>query len=138
MSRLSKGLSKISSTVLGKFGGDITIKRTTQSAYNVEDGTVVKSQTSVTIKGILQNVNQREVNDLIKETDKICSIAASDLTFVPTTSEEVTIVSINYKIIRIVTTENDNQEIKYKLYLRAWKKLKLKILVIFSKMNIQN
>ena len=48
MSRLSKGLSKISSTVLGKFGGDITIKRTTQSAYNVEDGTVVKSQTSVT------------------------------------------------------------------------------------------
>jgi|TARA_A200000159_G_scaffold164709_1_gene195619 hypothetical protein len=119
MSRLSKGLSKISSTVLGKFGGDITIKRTTQSAYNVEDGTVVKSQTSVTIKGILQNVNQREVNDLIKETDKICSIAASDLTFVPTTSEEVTIVSINYKIIRIVTTENDNQEIKYKLYLRA-------------------
>ena len=104
---------------MGKFGGVVTIQKITNGAYNSTDGSVSESISSETIKGILQNVNQREVNDLIKETDKICSIAASDLTFVPTTGDRVTIVSINYQIIRITTTENDNQEIKYKLYLRA-------------------
>jgi hypothetical protein len=119
MSQLSKAARKVTSKVLGKFGGNITFKKIVPGTYNVSRGSITETIETETIKGILQNVNQREVNDLIKETDKICSIAASDLTFVPTTSEEVTIVSINYQIIRIVTTENDNQEIKYKLYLRA-------------------
>jgi len=119
MSRLSKGLRKISSTVVGKFGGDVTIKRIISGSYKSSDGTVGETITSNTIKGTLQNVNSREINDLIKETDKICTIAASDLTFVPTITDRVTIVSIDYQIIRINTTENDNSEIKYKLYLRA-------------------
>ena len=119
MSRLSKGLRKISSTVVGKFGGDVTIKRINSGIYNSSTGTVSEAITSNTIKGVLQNVNQREINDLIKETDKICTIAASDLTFVPTTTDRLTIVNIDYQIIRINTTENDNSEIKYKLYIRA-------------------
>lgn len=119
MSRLSKGLRKISSTVVGKFGGNVTVQKITNGAYSTTDGTVSESISSETIKGTLQNVNLREVNDLIKETDKICTIAASDLTFIPTTTDRITIVSINYQIIRINTTENDNSEIKYKLYLRA-------------------
>ena len=68
---------------------------------------------------MLQNVNQREINDLIRDSDKICTIAALDLTFVPTTTDRVSIVNIEYQIIRIKTTENDNSEIIYKLYLRS-------------------
>ena len=71
MSRLSKGLRKVASKTLNKFGGDITIKRITSGIYNASTGTVSETITSVTIHGILQNVNQRETNDLIKENDKI-------------------------------------------------------------------
>tara|TARA_Y100001937_G_scaffold46015_1_gene64635 strand:- start:873 stop:1232 length:360 start_codon:yes stop_codon:yes gene_type:complete len=118
MSRISKGFRKISSKVLGKFGGNVTVQKINNGVYNTTDGTINESITSETVKGVLQNVNEREINDLIKETDKICSIAALDLTFVPTTQDRVTIVNINYQIIRILKTENDNQEIKYNLYLR--------------------
>ena len=114
MSRLSKGLRKVASKTLNKFGGDITIKRITSGIYNASTGTV-----SETIKGILQNVNQRETNDLIKENDKICIIAAKDLDFIPTTTDRVSIANIDYQIIRIFTDENDNSEIKYELYIRA-------------------
>ena len=119
MSRLTKGLREVASKTLNKFGGDITIKRITSGIYNASTGTVSEAITSVTIHGLLQNVNQRETNDLIKENDKICIIAAKDLDFIPTTTDRVSIASIDYQIIRIFTDENDNSEIKYELYIRA-------------------
>ena len=119
MSRLSKSFRKVASTVLGKFGGDVTIRRITAGKYNASDGTVTEGKTDVTIKGILQNVNQREQNDLIKENDKLLTIAAADLTYTPTTSDRVLVASIEYQIIRINVDENDNQNIKYEIYLRA-------------------
>ena len=119
MSRISKGLRNVSSKVLGKFGGDVTFKNISSGIYNADLGTVSETITSVTIKGILQNVNQREINDLIKENDKILIIAASDLEQTPTTSDRVLVASIEYQIIRINIDENDNQNIKYEIYLRA-------------------
>ena len=111
MSRISKGLRNVSSKVLGKFGGDVTIRRFTAGKYNASDGTVTEGKTDVTIKGILQNVNQREVNELIKDNDKLLIIAAKDLTFTPTTSDRALVASIEYQIIRISIDENDNQNI---------------------------
>ena len=119
MSRISKGLRNVSSKVLGKFGGDVTFKRITHGSYDTSTGSVNESITTTTIKGILQNVNQREINDLIKENDKILIIAASDLEQTPTTSDRVLVASIEYQIIRINIDENDNQNIKYEIYLRA-------------------
>ena len=119
MSRISKGLRNVSSKVLGKFGGDITFKRITSGIYNVTDASVSESISNLTIKGILQNVNQREQNDLIKENDKLLIVAAADLNFVPTTTDRVVVVGIEYQIIRIFIDENDNQNIKYEIYLRT-------------------
>ena len=68
----------------------------THGSYDTATGSVSESITSTTIKGILQNVNQREINDLIKENDKILIIAASDLEQTPTTSDRVLIASIEY------------------------------------------
>tara|TARA_Y100001937_G_scaffold82560_1_gene111744 strand:+ start:128 stop:487 length:360 start_codon:yes stop_codon:yes gene_type:complete len=119
MSRISKGLRNVSSKVLGKFGGDVTYKRITHGSYDTTTGSVSESITTTTIKGILQNVNQREINDLIKENDKILIIAAADLAQTPTTSDRVLVASIEYQIIRINIDENDNQNIKYEIYLRA-------------------
>ena len=119
MSRISKGLRNVSSKVLGKFGGDVIFKQITNGSYDTTSGSVSESITATTIKGILQNVNQREINDLIKENDKILIIAAADLAQTPTTSDRVLVASIEYQIIRINIDENDNQNIKYEIYLRA-------------------
>ena len=59
MSRLSKSFRKVASTVLGKFGGGVTFKRITHGSYGAATGSVSESITTTTIKGILQNVNQK-------------------------------------------------------------------------------
>ena len=68
---------------------------------------------------ILIQFKTSEINDIIKENDKILTIAAKDLEQTPTTSDRVLIASIEYQIIRINTDENDNENIKYEIYLRA-------------------
>ena len=116
---IASSLKKVANKTIIKFGGDITIKRTTLSSYNADDGTVIKNQTSVTVKGFLENVSNTEVNDLISQTDKKLSLSAQDLTFVPTTKDIVIISSIEYAIIQILTDTVENTNVKYDLFLRG-------------------
>jgi len=68
---------------------------------------------------VLQDVNLREVNDLIQSTDKRLLIAAADLTAAPTTADEVLISGATYQVIRVDTIEQDNTAITYELILRG-------------------
>jgi hypothetical protein len=105
---------------MGKFGGDVTIRSVATGSYNPTTGTVVETTTDIGIKGVLENVNLREVNDLIQATDKRLIVAAFDLNgTVPKTSDEVVISGATYQIINIATIEQDNTAITYELILRA-------------------
>ena len=102
-----------------KFGGDITIRRTTESSYNITDGQIIKNTTDTTVKGLLENVVNSEVNDLISQSDKKVNVSAKDLTFTPTTKDKIIISSIEYSIIQIDTDTVENTDVKYIFYLRA-------------------
>ena len=116
---LASSLKKVSKKTLMKFGGDITIKRTTQSAYNSADGSVVKSQTSVTVKSFLEGVTSREVNDLVSQDDKKVMVSAGALTFIPTTKDKVIVGSVTYSIIRVETNQLANDKLIFVCYLRT-------------------
>ena len=116
---LATSLKKASSKALKKFGGNVTIKRTTASSYNVDTGNFVNTETSVTVKGFLENVKKIQVNDLIAQDDKKLTISAQDITFVPTTKDTVVISGISYKIIQIDFEQQNNISIFYEIYLRA-------------------
>ena len=116
---IASSLQKVANKTLMRFGGDITIKRTIVSSYDPVAGKVVKNQQSVTIKGHLEDVSTVEISDLVSQNDKKVNVAASALTFTPTTKDKVIISSIEYRIIRIDTDVQDNTNIKYLIYLRA-------------------
>lgn len=116
---LAKGLKKVSSKTLLRLGGTVTIKRTLNSSYNDTSGEVIKNESSLNIKGNLENVTSVEVNDLISQEDKKLTISAEGLTFTPSTKDKVLISSIEYKIVRVDTNEQDNTAVFYDLFLRA-------------------
>jgi hypothetical protein len=117
---LAGPLRKVASKLMAKFGGTATIRRVTTGAYNTTTGTVAETTSDVGVKGILEDVNLREVNDLIQATDKRLIVAAFDLNgTVPKTSDEVIISGTTYQIVTIATIEQDNTPITYELILRA-------------------
>lgn len=67
---LATSLRATASKLMAKFGGTATIRRITTGTYNPATGTVSEAATNVAVRGVLQDVNQREVNDLIRATDK--------------------------------------------------------------------
>ena len=113
-----KGFRKAAKKVLKAVGGDVTIRKVTGSAYNTSTGTVGETTADTTIKGFVEGVIARQVDDLVKATDKRLTIAASDLDYTPTVSDRVVISSNVYQIIRVETTEQGNTAISYELILR--------------------
>lgn len=116
---LATSLRKVASKLMGKFGGAATIRTVTPGIYNPTTGTVSETTADTAVRGVLEDVNLREVDDLIQATDKRLLIAAADVSAAPTTSDEVLITGTTYQVIRVVTIEQDNTPITYELILRA-------------------
>jgi len=67
----------------------------------------------------LEDVNLREVNELVQAGDKRLTVAADDLATAPETKDRVVISSVVHQIIRVETTEQDGTAIIHELILRA-------------------
>ena len=113
-----KAFRKATSKVLKAAGGNVTVRKVTAAAYNTTTGTVGEATADTTIKGQVSNVVARQVDDLVKSTDKRLLIAAVDLDYTPTVSDRVVISSKVHQIIRVETTEQANSAISYELILR--------------------
>ncbi len=116
---LAGPLRKVASKLMAKFGGEATIRRVTTGAYNTSTGTVSETTTDTVVRGVLEDVNLREVNDLIQAGDKRLLIAAADIANAPTTADKVLISSVVHQVIEVRTIEQGNTAITYELILRA-------------------
>ena len=103
---LADSLAKVASTIIGKFGGDVTVRFVTAGSYNTTTGVISQSNSDTDVKGVLEDVALREV-------------AADDFATAPETKDVVLINSVVHQIIAVQTTEQDNTAIVHELILRA-------------------
>ena len=116
---LANPLRKVASKLMAKFGGVVTIRRITAGVYNPTTGTASEVIADTAVRGVLEDVNVREVNDLIQSGDKRLTVAAADVAAVPSTADRVLIGGITHQVIRVTTVEQDNTAITHELILRA-------------------
>jgi hypothetical protein len=115
---LATPLRKVASKLMARFGGEVTIRRVVLGAYNTTTGTAAETVTDTAMRGVLEDVALREVNDLIQAGDKRLIIAAADTAAVPTTADRVIISTRSLQVIEVRTIEQDNEPITYELILR--------------------
>ncbi len=115
---LAAPLRKVASKLMARFGGVATLRRVTPGIYNPTTGTVSEVVSDTALRGVLEDVNLREVNDLIQAGDKRLIIAAADTAAVPTTADRVIISNRTLQVIEVRTIEQDNEPITYELILR--------------------
>ena len=111
-------LRKVASKLMTKFGGEATIRRVTLGAYNTTTGTAAETTSDTALRGVLEDVSLREVNDLIQAGDKRLIVAAADTAAVPTMADRVIIAGRSLQVIEVRTIEQDNEPITYELILR--------------------
>lgn len=116
---LANPLRKVASKLMAKFGGVVTINRVTAGVYNPTTGTASEVIADTAVRGVLEDVNVREVNDLIQSGDKRLTVAAADVAAVPSTADRVLIGGVTHQVIRVTTIEQDNTAITHELILRA-------------------
>ena len=115
---LANALKKAATKTLSKLGGNVTIRKVTAGSYNTTTGVIAETTADTTIKGVLENVTRLQVNDLIEQQDKLLTISANDLDYIPTTKDRVVISSVEFKIISVVTNEQNNTPITFEIILR--------------------
>ena len=116
---LAQSLVNAASKVVDKLGGDITIRFVTAGSYNTTTGVVAESVSDTEVKGVLEAVNVREVNELIQAGDKRLIVSVADLPAAPETKDRVVVEGVVHQIIRVVTQEQDNTAITHELILRV-------------------
>jgi hypothetical protein len=116
---LATSLRKTASKLMAKFGGNVTYRQVSSGTYNSTTGAITETATDYSIKGVLEDVNKSEVNELVQANDKRLIIAAADLSITPSTADRIVISSVSHQIIRVQTIEQDNTPITYELILRA-------------------
>ena len=116
---LANPLRKVASKLMAKFGGEVTINRVTAGVYNPTTGTASEVVAGAVVRGVMEDVNVREVNDLIQSGDKRLTVAAADLAAAPSTADRVMVGTVTHQIIRVTTIEQDNEPITHELILRA-------------------
>ena len=116
---LADSLQKAAQSAIKKLGGEVTVQTVSGGGYDTATGQISESISSNEIKGVLQGVSAREVNELIQSGDKRLIIAAADAAAVPTTQDRVLISGISHEVVKIDTIEQDNEPITYELVLRA-------------------
>ena len=100
-SAVQKAIKNVAS--IQGFGQDVTIRTITAGSYNTTTGVISESNSDATVKAIFEDVNMREVNELIQAEDKKITISAGDVSTKPTTKDKVLISSIVHNIIRVLT-----------------------------------
>jgi hypothetical protein len=116
---LASSLQKTASKLMAKFGGAATLRTVTPGVYNPTTGTISEATSDTALRGVLEAVSKREVNELIQAGDKRLTIAAADVAAAPSTADRVIIGGITHQVIAVATIEQDNQPITYELILRA-------------------
>ena len=116
---LAQSLEKVAGTVIATFGGDVTVRYVSAGTYNATTGAINETASDTDVKGVLEDVSVREVNELVQQGDKRLTIAAKDLPSAPETKDRVVISTVVHQIIRVETTEQDNTAITHELILRA-------------------
>ena len=102
-----------------KLSADITFRSVSAGSYNTTTGIITETNTDTSIRGILEDINNREVNELIEATDKKINIAAASLSSTPTTKDKVIVGSVTYSIIRVETNQLANDKLSFVCYLRT-------------------
>jgi len=116
---LASSLQKVADKVVAKFGGEVIIRYVTAGVYNATTGVIAETVSDTETRGVLEDVNVREANELIQAGDKRLTVASKELPSAPETKDRVVISSVVHQIIRVETIEQDNEAITYELILRA-------------------
>ncbi len=123
MAAIDDIFGNIPTQILGQFGQDITyVKTTTPRTYNPTTGAVTGSDTTVSVKGIISQINSSENEGVYQSSDLSVLIGAEELgDYYPTQADRIQYTqagsTIEAKIISIRTYRGD-QPVYHSLVVR--------------------
>ena len=114
MAKIDDVFGNVPASILSSWGQTLTfVKTTTPRTYNPTTGAVTGSDTNVSVKGVITELNSRENEGLYQSTDLKIVIGATELgDYYPTEADRVQYpqagATREAKIVNVKTARGDN------------------------------
>ena len=114
MAKIDDVFGSVPASVLSTWGQTLTfVKTTTPRTYNPTTGAVTGSDTNVSVKGVITELNSRENEGLYQSTDLKIIIGANELgSYYPTEADRIQYpqagATREAKIVNVKTARGDN------------------------------
>lgn len=112
-------IAKVLPKAFAKVGTEVTFRSVSTGTYNTTNGTVAETNTDTEHVGVLSNVSEREVNDLVQASDKILTVPAEEFASRPSNRDKIVIGSVVHQIIDLRVEELTGVDLIYEFILRA-------------------
>jgi hypothetical protein len=109
MANLDSALREAGKTIIKTFGTDVTFRRVLVGEYNTTTRQPVRTEIDKTIKGRLDEYRQHELGEFIQVGDRKLTVAASDLSFEPSSEDEVLISNKKYRVVDVKSPQATDQ-----------------------------
>ena len=114
MAKIDDVFGSVPASILSTWGQTLTfVKTTTPRTYNPTTGAVTGSDTNVSVKGVITELNSRENEGLYQSTDLKIIIGANELgSYYPTEADRIQYpqagATREAKIVNVKTARGDN------------------------------
>jgi hypothetical protein len=106
--------------VLAKVGREMTLRRVTQGAYDMDQLDATDTSDDVSVTGVLVNFRAFErVNTLIEENDRKAIIAVGDLDAPPKTGDQLVVDDVTWRIIAVQVVSPAGVDVVYSCQVRS-------------------
>ncbi len=119
MANLDTALRKVGKTILGTFGTSVTVRRVMVGEYNTTTCAPLRTELDKTVKGRLDEYRQHEFGELVSVGDRKLTVAASDLSFEPTSSDQVVIGTNTYRVVSVKAPQATDQAAVFVMQIRG-------------------
>ena len=119
MANLDIAMRAVGKTILGTFGTDVTMRRVLTGEYNTTTGAPIRTEIDKTVKGRLDEYHNREIGETVQVGDRKLTIAAADLTFNPSSADEVVINDEIYRVVNVKSTQATDEAAIHEMQIRG-------------------
>ncbi len=118
MGVLDAPLRKAATAVIRTLGTSVTIRQLTHGPLDATTGVSTPTQRDTVVKATIAEYTSRDLSDTVLLGDRQVMVAAADLSFPPTTEDEVVIGMDTYRILDVESPQATDQAVMHMLQVR--------------------
>jgi len=118
MSRFDESLRPMVAALVARAGTAMTLRREGEPLYTPSTGEVAAAATSLSVAGVIEDVETGHADGLVRRGDRMVTLAAQDLQTDPVPGDSLLIGGVTHRVVSVTASYAGDRPAAYRLHVR--------------------